>query len=182
MKPVMTRRERFLAAMRCEPTDRRFRYEHGPWPSTRERWEKEGYPRGANFSAYFAMDPLVRIMIQSGYCDSPYFPKFTETTLEETPDCRIYQDGDGVVKKELKTGRDTSMPQFLKFPVTNHADWAAIRPRLNPDDAARRIGETPRLERVCADPEIPTMLPICGAFGRDSTSRIASRSASVCSL
>lgn len=161
----MNSRERFMAAMRCAPTDRRFRYEHGPWPSTLERWEAEGYSRGADFGAYFAMDPLVRIMIQSGYCDSPYFPKFTETTLEETAECRTYQDGDGVVKKELKTGRDTSMPQFLKFPVTNRADWTAIKQRLNPDDAVRRIGETARLQRLCANPEIPTLVPICGAFG-----------------
>lgn len=161
----MTSRERFLAAMRCEPTDRRFRYEHGPWPSTQKRWEGEGYPRDAAFGRFFEMDPLVRISINSGYCDSPYCPKFEETTLEETADFRTYQDGDGVVKKELRTGRDTSMPQFLRFPVANRADWTIVRRRLNPADAALRIGETARLQRQCADLETPSMLPICGAFG-----------------
>jgi len=43
----MTSRERFLAAIHCVPTDRRFRYEHGPGPSTQARWEQEGYPRDA---------------------------------------------------------------------------------------------------------------------------------------
>ncbi|MBI2442101.1 MAG: hypothetical protein HYV35_12115 [Lentisphaerae bacterium] len=154
----MTSRERFLTALRCGQTDRRFRYEHGPWPSTRECWEREGYPQDADFGVYFAMDPLVRIMIQSGYTDSPYFPKFAETTLEETADCRIYQDADGIVKKELKVGPDTS-------PVANRQDWTAVRQRLNPEDAARRIGATAQLQRQCADPDTPTLLPICGAFG-----------------
>ena len=162
---IMTSRERFLAALRCAPTDRRFRYEHGPWPSTQERWEREGYPQGTAFELYFEMDPLVRIFIQSGYTDSPYLPKFDETTLEETPEYRLYQDSDGVMKKELRTGRDTSMPQFVKFPVANRADWTAVRRRLNPGDAASRIGETSRLQRQCADPDVATLLPICGAFG-----------------
>jgi uroporphyrinogen decarboxylase len=161
----MTSRERFLTALHCEKTDRRVRYEHGPWPSTQERWRREGYPAGADFGRYFQMDPLVRIMIQSGFCDSPYFPKFEETTLEETAACRVYRDGDGIVKKELKTGRDTSMPQFLKFPVASRADWAELRRRLRPEDAAARIGDPERLRRLCADPATPTMLPICGAFG-----------------
>jgi len=161
----MTSRERFLAALRCTPTDRRFRYEHGPWPSTHARWEQEGYPRDAEFGKYFKMDPLVRIMIQSGFTDSPYFPKFDETTLDETAECRIFRDGDGIHKMELKTGRDTSMPQFIKFPVADRADWAAIRQRLNPADGAARIGDTEPLRRQCADQTVPTLLPICGVFG-----------------
>lgn len=161
----MNSRERFLATIHCAPTDRRFRYEHGTWPSTQARWEQEGYPQNAEFGKYFAMDPLVRIMIQSGFTDSPYFPKFDETTIEETAECRVFRDGDGIFKKELKTGRDTSMPQFLKFPVADRADWATLRRRLNSADASQRIGRTELLQRQCADPDIPTLLPICGAFG-----------------
>ncbi|MBI2437819.1 MAG: hypothetical protein HYV36_03275 [Lentisphaerae bacterium] len=65
----------------------------------------------------------------------------------------------------MKVGPDTSMPQFLKFPVANRQDWTAVRQRLNPEDAARRIGATAQLQRQCADPDTPTLLPICGAFG-----------------
>ena len=161
----MTPRDRFLSSLLCRPVDRFFRYEHGPWPTTRERWIKEGFPADANFEKHFEMDPLMRIGINSGYTDSPYHPKFSPRTVEETADCRVYTDADGVLKKELKTGRDTSMPQFLKFPVACRTDWESVKARLNPADAAARVGNTDKLRRACADRSIPTMLPICGTFG-----------------
>jgi uroporphyrinogen decarboxylase len=36
---------------------------------------------------------------------------------------------------------------------------------LNPADAAARITDRPHWVTACADPAVPTMLPICGAFG-----------------
>ncbi|MCC6578799.1 MAG: hypothetical protein IT440_00020 [Phycisphaeraceae bacterium] len=161
----MTSRERFLSTLRGEPVDRLFRYEHGPWPTTRQRWMTEGLPEDAGFGAWFDMDPLIRISINSGYTASPYQPKFTETTIEETPQHRIYVDADGITQKILREESDTSMPEFLRFPVADRADWRAILPRLNPDDAAARITDVDRWASLCADPDVPSMLPICGAFG-----------------
>ncbi len=161
----MTSRERFMASLRCQPVDRFFRYEHGPWPTTRERWVNEGYPPDARFESYFGMDPLLRIGINSGYTNSPYHPQFESKTLEETAEYRVYSDSDGVVKKELTTARDTSMPQFIRFPVTDRGDWAAVKARLNPADAPGRVGNVDRLKEACANTDVPTMLPICGIFG-----------------
>ena len=161
----MTPRERFLNSLLCRPVDRFFRYEHGPWPSTFERWRREGFPADQSFAAVFAMDPLARIMIASGYTDSPYWPKFEERVIEETPEQRTYMDGDGIVKRVFRQHADTSMPQFLTFPVTDRADWAALRRRLDPADAAARCGAPESLRALAADPGVPTMLPICGAFG-----------------
>ena len=39
----MTHRERFLATMRYQATDRVPYWEFGAWPETIERWKKEGY-------------------------------------------------------------------------------------------------------------------------------------------
>lgn len=161
----MTPRERFLNSLLCRPVDRFFRHEHGPWPSTWERWLREGFPQGQSFNAEFGMDPVARFGIASGYTDSPYWPKFEERTLAETADQRTFVDGDGITKKVFRTHADTSMPQFLKFPVADRADWAAVRRRLNPADAAARCGAPERLKSFTADPGVPTMLPICGAFG-----------------
>ena len=161
----MTSRERFIASLRCRPVDRFFRYEHGPWPTTRERWISEGYPSDARFESHFGMDPLVRIGINSGYTNSPYHPQFENRTIEDTAEYRVYSDSDGVVKKELKTARDTSMPQFIRFPVTDRGGWAAIKSRLNPADARLRVGNIDRLKDACAPADVPTMLPICGIFG-----------------
>ena len=90
----MTSRERFIASLQCRPVDRFFRFEHGPWPTTRERWIKEGYPADADFLSYFQFDPLVSIGINSGYTNSPYHPKFKQETTEEkqTELMKIYME------------------------------------------------------------------------------------------
>jgi len=111
------------------------------------------------------MDPLTRIAINSGYTNSPYQPPFETTLIEEAPEYRSYVDGDGILKKEFRTRADTSMPQFLRFPVGGREDWRRIRKRLAPEDAAARIGDTTRLRALCRHGDVPTMLPICGAFG-----------------
>jgi len=161
----MTSRERFIASLCCQPVDRFFRYEHGPWPTTRERWIREGYPADAQFEICFEMDPLIRIGINSGYTNSPYHPHFEVKTSEETAEYRVYTDSDGVLKRELKTANDTSMPQFIKFPVAERTDWSIIKSRLNPADAPTRVGNVERLKKACVDVTVPTMLPICGIFG-----------------
>jgi uroporphyrinogen decarboxylase len=161
----MTSRERFLRSLRGGAVDRFFRYDHGPWPSTRQRWIGEGYPPDAEFGDYFRMDPLVRIMINSGYTDSPYYPAFEQTVLEETDEYRLCSDADGIIKKVLKKHTDTSMPQFLRFPVTGRENWPRMLRHLDPTDAGKRIGDAAALVSKCSDPSVPTMLPICGVFG-----------------
>jgi uroporphyrinogen decarboxylase len=161
----MTSRERFLNSLLGGPVDRLFRYEHGYWPSTRQRWIGEGYPPDADFFQYFQMDPLIRFTINSGYTDSPYYPPLPEEVLEETDKHVIFRDNQGIVKKNLKANFDTSMPQFLKFPVANRMDWSVMVRFLNPADNISRIGDVESLKHLTADPDIPTLLPICGAFG-----------------
>lgn len=168
----MNPRERWLHSLLGGPLDRFFRYEHGMWPSTRERWLAEGYPPtagcyadDAGFRAFFQMDPIVRIQINSGYTDSPYHPPFALQVLAEDDAHRLYVDTDGITKRVLLSHSDTSMPQFVRFPVQGREDWRAILQRLDPADAPARIGDPDRLHAACADPEVATLLPICGAFG-----------------
>jgi len=62
------------------------------------------------------------------------FPPFEHEVLEEAADTRIVRDSQGVVCRETKHGR--SIPQYIRFPVQNEADYEALRPRLdgkNPD-------------------------------------------------
>lgn len=161
----MTPRQRFIDSLRGGELDRFFRYEHGPWPTTRERWFAEGYPPEAEFGEFFAMDPLVRIRINSGYTDSPYYPPFHEVTLEETAEHRLYVGTDGVTKRELKVRADTSMPQFVRFPVSDRRDWHEVARRLGPADTSARIGDVAQLRSACSCSDVATLLPICGAFG-----------------
>ena len=57
---TMASRERFLTSICGGVPDRFFRYEHGPWPTTRERWLREGLSPETPFAEAFAMDPLCR--------------------------------------------------------------------------------------------------------------------------
>jgi uroporphyrinogen decarboxylase len=159
--------------MRGDPVDRFFRYEHGIWPSTRERWLESGfpaevgcYPDQPGFVEHFDFDPVYRIAINSGYTDSPYYPRFERETLQEDGVHVFFRGDDGIVKRMLREHRDTSMPQFVRFPVTSRADWEAVRRRLRPEDAGERIGDLGSLAEQCADcATVPTILPMCGAFG-----------------
>lgn len=162
----MTSRERFLATVKGGAVDRFFRYEHGPWPTTRCRWIDEGYPAKVDFREHFHMDPLVRLAINSGFTHTAYQPRFERRVLQRGDGHEVIADADGVTKKVLVTQGDTSMPQFMRFPVETRDDWTAVRERLNPDDADARIGDVDHLKRTCADPDVPVMLPICGAYGQ----------------
>ena len=162
---MMTHRERYLGCLKRKTADRFFRYEHGPWPTTRERWVGEGYPADASFDGFFGMDPLVRIGINSGYTDSPFHPSFRREVIEDASEYVVYRGTDGVVKKELKSHSDTSMPQFVRFPVTNRAEWKEVSSRLKPSDAIARIGDVAALRARCSRADVATLLPICGAFG-----------------
>jgi uroporphyrinogen decarboxylase len=57
------------------------------------------------------------------------------------------------------------MPQFLKFPVASRDDWRLLLPHLDPAAAAQRIGDPVVLQRLCSNPDVPTLLPVCGAYG-----------------
>lgn len=168
----MDARTRFITSILGGKVDRFFRYEHGMWPSTRELWLEQGlpsnvgcYPDSPEFVDYFGFDPLIRIGVKSGYTDSPYFPDFQKEIIESSTEHVIYRDIDGVMKKVFTTQSDTSMPQFMRFPVENRDDWKKIQERLDPADTDKRIGDMTGLARQCADTTIPTLLPLCGAFG-----------------
>lgn len=167
----MNPRERFIVSLTGGKPDRFFRYEHGAWPQTAERWRREAGPRAKGIepyefgAPYFKMDPAVRVKINSGFTDSPYHPKIEERTIEQTAEYRIYVDGDGITKKELATDRETSMPQFMKFPVADRRDWKNMLAHLDPNDAPERIGPVEKLKAACSGPDVPNFLPICGAFG-----------------
>ncbi len=161
----MTHRERFIRSLTGGTVDRSFRRELGAWPATVKRWKSEGMPADADLQTYFNFDPLVSIPIKSGYTTSPYYPDIPEVTIDETDEYRIYVDGDGITKKVLKVDADTSMPQFMKFPMADPSVWPKMREYLNPADAASRIGDVESLQKACSDPDIPNELQMCGAYG-----------------
>jgi len=161
----MTSRERYIHSIKGGPIDRFFRTEFGLWTSTRELWIKDGYPADADFREYFDMDPMEIPAINSGFSESPYYPRIETQMLEETEEYVIEINANAITTKTFKVRSDTSMPQFLKFPVTARQDWERMRQRLNPEDAPARIGDTKVLTERCSNPDVPIVVTLCGAFG-----------------
>jgi uroporphyrinogen-III decarboxylase len=175
----MNARTRYLNSLLGGDIDRFFRYEFGPWPSTLELWKEEGLPhdtviegsRGTEeitFRSYFQFDELYRIPVDSGYTDSPFFPKFDEAILEKSMDHHIVRDVDGVIKKIFIKDPDKSMPRFLEFPVKTRDDWEKLKKdHLDISRISGSIGDIKKIsEDICEkDREFPVCLTACGGFG-----------------
>jgi hypothetical protein len=128
----MTSRERFLNILNYQPVDRGFYGMWvGWWPETQQRWEQEGYDPAVGHG--FPSDPVAW---QGGW----FFPNppFAYEVIEEDDATITYINHEGILMRERKDNRYSSMPQFVRFPVESREDfrsfWAA---RMKPDLVAR---------------------------------------------
>ena len=175
----MTSREIFRESCTFGSPERTFRWEVvAAWATTLERWHGEGLPRGEgdtlySLYRYFGMDWHIGCLnfdvesgIITGSTRSPYAPPFPEETLEEDERIRIYRDANGVIRKEFKEHRETSMPQFMGFPVTTRRDWDQLRDtRLQLNPTERFPADWESLEKHYNHRDYPLGMQITGAFG-----------------
>jgi uroporphyrinogen decarboxylase len=132
---TMTARERFLACMDYQPVDRTPFWSWGGWPETVERWTKEGYDPAKGIPEEGLTDP--RISIHHWFFPNP---AFEHKVVSEDAEHVVYINHEGILMKELKNNPQSSMPQFLKFPVETREDFRRFwKERMQPD-LARRIG------------------------------------------
>lgn len=123
-------RERFLQTLRYEPANPPYVMATGGWQETVDLWRTQGWD-GRPLSEIFGTDPLLRVEVYYGPA-----PPFSYELVEEDATTRVYVNHEGIVMRELKEHRDTSMPQFVRFPVADEADFetlAASRLGLNED-------------------------------------------------
>lgn len=189
----MDTRTRYLNSLLGGKVDRFFRYETGAWPSTVKMWKSQGLPEYVSheekmnahfynvaraeaeksgneisFNEFFEHDQLVRIPVNSGYCDSPFFPKFEQYVIEESLNYQIVRDVDGVIKKNLKDNPDQSMPAFLEFPVKTRGDWEKIRDeRLVKANVKDHLGDIAAIASQLNENKrtFPVLMTACGGFG-----------------
>ena len=123
--------ERFHACMAYEPMDRAPYRSWGPWPETVELWKKEGYD--PDNPPDFGVDHWEH---QHGW----FFPNppFEHKVIEETEETVLYINEEGILMRERKENRMSSMPQFVRFPVEGREDFRKFwKERMRPDLAAR---------------------------------------------
>ena len=100
---------------------------------TLERWHGEGLPRDADLLAFFGLD---RVSFVGGKPYQP-IPPFEEKTLAEDEETRVVRDEMGVTKRVSKHHEQSTMPQWLDFPVKSRRDFEAFRKRLDSRSPAR---------------------------------------------
>jgi len=126
-----TSQERFLRTLEFKPVETPWvRWGSFIWDETVAIWRTQGYD-GRSLDEIFELDQLVRV--------DPWYgpvPEFGYEVIEEDERTVTYVNHEGILMREFKERRDTSMPQFLRFPVENEADFeqfAADRLALKPD-------------------------------------------------
>jgi hypothetical protein len=123
---MTTARERFIKTLNFQPADPPFVRSSGGWQETCDLWRQQGWD-GRPLDDVFRTDPTLRVDVYYGPA-----PEFSYQVLEEDERTRVSINHEGILMRELKTYRDASMPQFLRFPVTNEEDFAHL--------AAERLG------------------------------------------
>ena len=167
----MTSRERFLKTFEFEETDRCFRWEYpGIWPSTINRWHKEGLPESVTAregsEAFFGLDKLVWIGLGTSWTRDPFLPRFEQKVLEDEGETIIKQDMQGIILRMKKENSDTSMPQFLSFPVETEKDYdEKITPRYKFDVPGRFPKNWQETCEEYNKRDYPVGLHLVGPFG-----------------
>lgn len=149
----MDSREIFNKILNFEPVDRTLNWEFGYWGEPINRWYKEGLPRvhglpweltygeavvgpghpwplpsmdenilrDYDISLFFNFDSGIDLIP----FDSWIYPKYELQILREDKLHREIVDTDGIRKWTYKD--DSSMPQFLAWPVKDEKDWEELK-------------------------------------------------------
>ncbi|MCM8768314.1 MAG: hypothetical protein NC911_01310 [Candidatus Omnitrophica bacterium] len=126
----MEERERFLACLNYQNFDRAPLRYFGAWPETVERWKNEGYDP----------DKPPFVLDRWDWYGSWFFPHppFARTVVEETDNTILYLNHEGILLRERKDQPQSSMPQFVRFPVETREDFRRFwREKMQPNLASR---------------------------------------------
>ena len=125
--------------MRFQSVDRPPYWVSHPWQETVKRWIGEGFREGTDLRAMFGAEGPIFVGIYYGP-----MPRFEEKVVEENDHTRVIMNHEGILMRELKERTETSMPQFLKFPVATLDDYREMRWRLQPNFEDRFAPDWPQ--------------------------------------
>ena len=131
----MNDRERFHATMNYGARDRAPFHEFPwpTWPETEEIWAKENGYNPAKTG--FGCD---RWVVEFSW----FFPTppFEGTIVEEDETTVTFVDPQGIIMREFKKNPQSSMPQFVRFPVETREDFRKFWAERMKADLTARIG------------------------------------------
>ncbi|MCL5071923.1 MAG: hypothetical protein M1308_13670 [Actinobacteria bacterium] len=187
----MNTRELFLRILNFQDAPRTLDWEFGYWGGTIKRWYQEGLPMKygltkevtygeavAGTSGHWPVtswdENLIRDLdvsdffnFDSGIELIPFhywiYPKYEPQILKEDDQHRELIDKDGIKKRIYKN--DSSMPQFLDWPVKNKKDWEIVREeRFRYNFEERLKGDIQELKIKYSNRQFPLGL-FCGPVG-----------------
>ncbi|MEK7474900.1 MAG: uroporphyrinogen decarboxylase family protein [Candidatus Coatesbacteria bacterium] len=146
----MSSRERLFAYVEGRPVDRvPFVIQWGPWAETSRLWKRQGMKRDRDWYDLFGFDTF---NIDAGV-NFVLCPAFPFTDVEDLGDKRVYRDEQGVLRRGYKA--ETSMDEFLDYPVKDRKTWDAHKERFNPASPERFPADWPaRAKALKASPEV----------------------------
>jgi uroporphyrinogen decarboxylase len=128
-------RDRWVRCMHFHSVDRIPNEEFGYWDDTFVVWHTQGLPDfvtdNEKADIFFGFDRRDIAPVNIGL-----HPTFEYRVLEEDDQYRIIVDTEGVKGKIMKSG-DSSIPQYLEFPIKTRLDFERFRERLNPETFGR---------------------------------------------
>ena len=158
--------ERYQACLHFEPMDRPPLHEWGPWESTVRRWMKEtGKDRSSVLAWQEEKDPF-KLLVP----DFSMHPAFDESVITEDESTITKLNSMGLIYREFKENPETSMPEFLDWPVKTPEDWQRIKERFNPDSPERWGEQWQNRLKACAINDVPVRLYgiVAGYYGGPS--------------
>lgn len=131
----MTPHERFLRCMHFEAVDRAPFWDFGTWPSTLRRWQRESLGKGNNAPEYGECDAFVQCAVNG--VDLWMLPRFEEEVIDDDGAFITYRTDRGIVERVPKSRDETTMPDYIDFPVKTRADWERLKKRFDAGDPRR---------------------------------------------
>ena len=160
---MATSRERFIQTLEFEPADPPWMRTGFAWQETEAIWRTQGYD-GTPIPDIFGVDRVIRV--------DPWYgpvPEFEYEVVEEDERTILYINHEGILMREFKESPDTSMPQFVRFPVENEADFEKLVAERLVLNAEQRLSEEWR-QRVAAGQEVENRVAHAMVSGLDPRS------------
>jgi len=119
----MTSRERIIRMIEHKEADRVPILE-SPWPTTVDRWRKEGMGNEEP-EDYFGLDKTAMVAVDNS-------PQYPEEVLEETDEYRIARTSWGMIRKNWK--QKASTPLVIDSTIKSPDDWRQAKEKMTYDE------------------------------------------------
>ncbi len=150
----MNSRERILTALQHKEPDR-VPIHDDPWPSTVNRWQREGLPADIPVEEFFGYEMAL--------FKADLSPRFPIRVLEKTDEFIVETTPQGGIRRNFRDYSTT--PEVIEWPVKSRGDWERIKERLVPDcTRVDWVTSLANFQRAHAEGKF---IAYCGAIGYD---------------